>query len=257
MNGKRCIITAAIPGGHGWYEQGVQRLQKSLKLVGYTDRLLIAREYPAGCPTNEKARKAFKPWLINQVYEEGYTQIFWLDSSVWAIRPLDPMWADLEKRGWYLINQPEWNTGQWTCDAALEGLGITREESWDIWQLASGFVGLNLENDRAKIFLSEWYRMAKEEKAFAGPRWAPLQKGRGIGTVGFCSHDERVLGHRADQTAASVISWKLNMQPINRRQSHLAWRGPQAPELFTTESQKCMLVRGGPQPGDLKGIPYS
>ena len=252
-----CIVSFGTSGGHGWYAKGTQRIRESLKKVGWGGRIYIPEKYPEGCPRENEARKAFKPYIMKQAAEMGYTQLLWVDSSVWAIRNPQPVFDQIKEIGWYLIQQPEYSTGQWATDVSLPALGITREQSWDIWHLASGFVGLNLEHEKGRAFLDEWYRMATDKTAFIGPRWAEHQKGRGNGTIGFCSDDPRVMGHRAAQTAASVISWKLGMTPTNRRRSHISWRKPGDTVLKTgPEQNKCFIARGGIRPEDLRGVPY-
>lgn len=238
-------------GNKYWYTDGVNRLRKSLELVGYDGGLLTRSEYPEGCPTEEEARKAYKPYLLKEAADQGYKQLLWVDSSVWAIRPLGKLFNLIRHIGWHFIIDV-WNTGQWSTDASLEALGVTREESWDIWHLESGVVGLSMDCEKSREFLDEWFRAANDGKSFPGPRWSPHQQNPGHGDVGFCSDDPRVLGHRADQTAASIISWKLGMSPTSKIAPHcyISWnrKNPSPSSL--------MVACGGVRDEDLEGVPY-
>jgi hypothetical protein len=238
-------------GVGGWYPQGVERLRKSLDLVGFGGGLHTRSDYPPGCPEEKEVRKAFKPYLLKEAEAQGYRRLLWLDASIWAVRPLDKLFEMIGRVGWHLIDDG-WNTGQWTCDSALDSLGITREESWDIWHLASGIVGLNLGDPQGKAFLDDWFRMAKDGTSFIGPRWSPSVKDQGHGDSGFCSTDDRVLGHRADQTAASVISWKRGMVPVWKKAeySYLTWERTEVPK------EALLVACGGVRPTDLDGVPY-
>lgn len=243
-----CVVTFGVGG---WYPKGVERLKESLDLVGFDGGFHTRDDYPPGCPREDQVRKAFKPYLLKEAAALGYKRLLWLDSSIWAVRPLDPVFDRITYPGWFLVNDHDWNTGQWTVDSALESLGITREQSWDIWHIASGIVGLNLEDSRCQRFLDMWFRMANDGKSFIGPRWSPYFQNPGAGEIGFCSEDNRVMGHRADQTAASVISWKLSMPPVWKETSEcfVTWKAD-VPE------NACLIARGGTRPDDLNGVPY-
>lgn len=243
-----CVVSF---GNKYWYTDGVKRLRKSLELVGYDGGVLTRSEYPEGCPTEEEARKAYKPYLLKEAAAQGYRKLLWLDASVWAIRPVDKIFDMIRRVGWYLVDE-SWNTGQWTTDASLESLCITREESWNIWHLASGIVGISMDSEKGRVFLDEWFRMANDGKSFVGPRWSPSVEKPGHGEVGFCSDDPRVLGHRADQTAASVISWKLGMLPTVKKTNYgyVSWDRKKPPQ------NTILIANGGVRDDDLKGVPY-
>lgn len=251
---KRCIITM---GDRDWYLKGVDRLVASLKQVGWSGNdhqhgIMARKSVPKGCPDPKAVRCAFKYYLMKEAEAAGFTQLLWMDASFWAVRSLEPIFDVIDQQGWYLVKQG-WNTGQWCCDSALKPLGITREEAFKIYQLVGGFVGINLEHEKGKRFLDEMFRLAVEKTAFVGVR----SKGGG-----FISHDPRVLGHRADQTCASVLSWRYEMTPIIHEQSHVkftyGWKGPQGNHWKITDvpQPKCVLHRGGVRAHDLQWVPY-
>ena len=63
-----------------------------------------------------------------------------------------------------------------------------------------------IENEKATQFFDRWLKLAKEEITFCGD-WNNNSK--------QCSQDERCLGHRHDQTTASIIAHQLEMERIN------------------------------------------
>ena len=64
-------------------------------------------------------------------------------------------------------------------------------------------MGLDLSDERAVKFIQQYYEKANDGITFKG---AWTNKNFEV------SKDKRVLGHRHDQTAASVIAWKLGMR---------------------------------------------
>ena len=77
-------------------------------------------------------------------------------------------------------------------------------------------IGLDLRkyNYHSIAFLEQYFQLASDGVTFRGiPLDSPhaIQKSWGNANQEMCA-DERVLGHRHDQTAASVISWKLGMR---------------------------------------------
>ena len=59
---------------------------------------------------------------------------------------------------------------------------------------------------KATNFFDKWFQSAKEEITLCGD-WNNLKK--------QCSDDERCLGHRHDQTTASIIAYQLEIERTN------------------------------------------
>ena len=98
-----------------------------------------------------------------------------------------------------------WNVGQWCADHALAPLGITREESFAIPLLWSNAFGFNFDRPEAVDVFDEFERLALRTNAFRGP-WRNDDKS--------ASADLRVLGHRHDQTALSVLVHRHRLPTI-------------------------------------------
>jgi hypothetical protein len=63
-----------------------------------------------------------------------------------------------------------------------------------------------MNHTESSSFLADWQRFALDGVTFPGPKWSGLH-----GYPRTASADERVKGHRYDQTVASVIAIRRNM----------------------------------------------
>jgi hypothetical protein len=136
----------------------------------------------------------FKPQAIWNAYQNGYRNIIWFDSIIYPNRPLDDLFSLVKQNG-YLIFLNGWTTGQWCADSALQPLGITRDESFVIPHAMACVMGFDLTRpDVLDVFL-KWKDVAPS--AYPGS-WNNLNHA--------ASTDDRVLGHRHDQTAISVLA---------------------------------------------------
>jgi hypothetical protein len=161
---------------------------------------------PPGSPSHEAVPYGFKAYALEQaarLVPNDPPTLMWMDSSIYLVKSLEPLWQSIESRGYWFSNNPPWNCGEWTCDSALEPLGITREEAFDIPQVIATCFGLDMRHEIAREFLKEYKRLADTPGAFQGP-WTNEN--------GQASKDPRVKGHRHDQTAASVIAYRLGMK---------------------------------------------
>jgi hypothetical protein len=197
---KRCIVNVAVGGI--FQGRGVHNLSRSLDVVKEpAKKIFYTGVWPPNSPTHKEVPYAFKPIAIDEARKQGYEVILWCDASITALKPLDKVWEKIEEQG-HLFFMNGWNTGNWTADTALEPLGITREESFEIPHICACCMGLDLTHSVTRSFLDEWVRLAKEGTAF---------KGAWHNNVNQVSKHPDVLGHRHDQTVASVLLHKLKM----------------------------------------------
>lgn len=186
-----------------WYPKGQHRLSESLDSVRFLDDRLFWRDsVPQTSPPHNVIPYAFKPHAFLEARRQGYKSVLWVDSAVWAIKSLDPMFEYIEKEG-YLLFRNGWSSGEWCSDAALKPLGITREESFAYPHLMACVMGLNFDDDKANAFLDEWVALANDGITFLGDWNNDKQQ---------VSSDSRVLGHRHDQTAASIVAYRSGMR---------------------------------------------
>jgi hypothetical protein len=179
----------------------MERWNSSFSQYGEGAHLKAFMELPPGCPEHLDIPYAFKAYALRAMWDKGYSSVLWADSSVTALRSLNPIWEHTERLGYWFSDNNGWNCGQWTCDAALPLLGITRQDAFDIPHVAATAFALDFSKLGAVKFF-DYYWDGVVNGAFRGP-W--------VNDKGQASADPRVLGHRHDQTVASVAIWRLGM----------------------------------------------
>jgi hypothetical protein len=203
----RAVVNVSF--GQPRYMSNHARLQSTLVTFGET-LLSWCNTLPPQSPSHADTPFAFKAYALKQAAEQGFEVLLWADSSIVPLRPLNLLWKLIETQGyWFSENLPHgeesgtFSNGQWTSDAALVPLHLTREESFTFPHVIATAFGLDLRHDIAWRFFAEYIRLAEQGTAF---------RGAGSNHDLSLSQDARVLGHRHDQTAASVLAWKLAMK---------------------------------------------
>ncbi len=208
------------------YQKGLRRLLHHASL----QRQSVAFWDSEGeWPLHAEKPYAFKAYALKVMHDRS-DLLLWCDASILPIRSLEPLWERIEKEG-YWIARNGWNNRDWTADSAygdlfapeievwakageVKTLGYWREINREIPHVVATSFGLNVKHPIGKAFLDEYYRLASETKAFCGP-WTNAYSGLGTSWDGVrvapCGPAD-VLGHRHDQTAASVIAWRLGMK---------------------------------------------
>jgi hypothetical protein len=200
MNGvqnDKCILNVAFDG----YELDRQGLARSLLTVGEDSALLFFNsEAEVGAPPHTIDHYAFKPYAFRIAQEKGYKRILWLDARIKIMKSMEVVWGILDREGYFFLNNGS-ITGEWSSDECLEAFRISREKALKMVDLTGCVLGLNLNNDKAKAFLDMWQLYAAN--GFFRGDWRNDKH--------QVSMDDRVKGHRHDQTCASLIANELNM----------------------------------------------
>ena len=200
---ETCIINYASGGPDSVFARGQKRLVNECLKQGYKgDFLLFNEDNPLRCPPHPQVPYAFKPHAIRRAAELGYRYLLWCDSSVFPVKPLERVWEILREDG-YLFFMCGWKSGEWCSDAALETLGVTRDEAMEMDQLVGGCQALDLGNMLCRAYLNRWYELSNDGISFIGD-WTNERH--------QVSDDPRVKGHRHDQVCASIIAWELGMR---------------------------------------------
>lgn len=201
-----CITSFAK--GHN-FERGIKRLEQNIK-EKVNIPFIPFQEYPIGCPSHQISPFAFKFFCINECFKQGFKKILWLDSSVIIKSDINDIIQLLETQGYFFI-QNSHSVGEYCHDQALITLKITREESFNIPCLQGTNFGLNLNLSVCRDFLNQLLTLSCDGVTFPGPH---NNKNK------LASIDNRVAGHRHDQTAMSVIALRLNMSHWWRYYEH-------------------------------------
>jgi hypothetical protein len=184
-----------------WYPRGVDRLRNSILDLDVDCDLLTWRdEYPPGCPSHKEQPYAFKFAALEMALVKGYDAVIWCDCSVWFIKDPEDIFRYIEQKGYWIMSQG-WQVSTWCSDTALHLLNIKREDYWDVPMISAAMFGLDLRTDIARQVLG-YMRARVRDGSLRGP-WRNEH--------GEASSDKRVLGHRHDQTAMSVVVHKLGL----------------------------------------------
>lgn len=195
---NKCILNVACGA---WYPRGQQRLIDSLQGQD-VGQMMWADSYPEGSPPHNVVPYAFKIYAIRAAQKAGYRYLLWADAAVWAIKPVEPIFETIAKNG-YLFFVNTWsNLGEWSSDACLDGFGISRDDAMKMYNLMACCMGFDLEHPISIEFLNRWQAKAEDGFSFHGS-WTNANH--------EVSQDERVKGHRHDQTVASIIAHQMGL----------------------------------------------
>jgi hypothetical protein len=190
----RAVVSVAT----GRYVPGLQRLRSAVldqcNFIGWMNEL------PRECPPHSEKPYAFKAHALHAASLLGYTTLLWADACILPIRPMETLFAEIERKG-YWICRNGFSNAEWTAPEAYKDLCVTPEENEDIEHVVATAFGVDLRFDIGREILSEYLRLARTN-AFCGP-WRYREGTRAS------RGDKEISGHRHDQTALSVIAHRL------------------------------------------------
>ena len=204
---KSCIISGFTPKfvngtpveyAHN-YEKGQNRLKRSLVHHGFSYDLHLWQDWPQNTPIDTSIGYNIKAACFIAARDMGYTNILWLDSSVWAIKNPNEIFDIINHEGYYMWRSG-FNCAQTCNDQSLNYFGITRDMAETINDCSSSMLGLNLGNPKGEHFLKKWLLTCR-----AGMWGTSRQHDNG-------SEDSRYLFDRQDQSCASVIAGLQDMK---------------------------------------------
>jgi hypothetical protein len=223
---KRCVISLGV--GRKSYTDCLKRLEESLRKVRFQGDLLVwSDELPIGSPSQLEAPMAFKGFCFDEARQKGYEEILWIDAPIIAMRPLEPLFALMNRYGFITFtNNHDQVLGQWCSDAVLAHHQLSRDEAMAIPETPTSVIGFDLNTEIGNQFLNQWQALLTDGLTCKGTHET-------INTIEDyyaitwnkdkrVSEDPRVCGHRHDQTAAGIISYRLNLRPYadNLRDIH-------------------------------------
>jgi hypothetical protein len=187
---KPLIVSAGI---NHWYPQGVERLHRSAVYNGYAgDLLLYKGDYPFGSPSHQEMPYAFKIAALREGIKSGYNILLWCDSSVWMVKNPHDIFDIIIDKGVFGFRSG-YNLAQTATDRLLRHMNWTRDYAEGLPEIASGIVGLFLDNPNGRAVFDKWAELC-DAGMFAGSRtWDYAD-----------SNDPRFLHGRQDQSAFSA-----------------------------------------------------
>lgn len=238
----RAIVSVATDS----WVLGQARLLRKLREAG-ENSVYWSNRLPDGCPPHrthgnlaaplaQTVPYAFKAFALHQAAQE-YDTLIWADSCIVPVKPLDDLWEKIEEDGVWFSNNGYTNY-EWTADSAYPdlfsqyytataariypgepcGIEAARAVNRMIPHVVATAFGVSTKHWVGQAFLQEYFHMASKTKAFCGP-WqnsnSPRVLGRNTDRYDAPCGPPDVLGHRHDQTAASVIAWRLGVKLTN------------------------------------------
>ena len=227
----RAVVSVAT----GSYVRGLDRLTEWCALNG-VDYVTFRDRLPQGSPTHAEIPYAFKSYALAAASTACDT-LLWCDASVVPIRSLEPLWERIERDGYWIANNG-WTNYEWTADSAYPdlfgrdnvpalalptdptiseafALEATRAMNKTIKHVVATSFGISMKHPTGRAIFEEYYRLASKTKAFCGP-WTNAVCGTAPGGLisprRYPCGPSDVRGHRHDQTALSVIAWRLGCQ---------------------------------------------
>lgn len=226
---KNCVI---VNFANGHFAGQQDRLKYSLIEHGYSGDILLfnnENQLP-GCPGHQNVPYSFKPYSIMEAVKKGYDYILWIDSPIVAIKPLDKIFEHIKTEGYCFFNNIGHELGKWTSDACLKKHSIGREESFNIKMIMACCMGFNMIHASSEDFINEYYKAATDGISYIGS-WT-----NGANEV---STDKRVMGHRHDQSVASILIHKLNLNILTGNETFFMYDSHKL--VMTTGNDVCLL----------------
>jgi hypothetical protein len=198
MISKRLITSYGVGS---WHPDGLLRMKKTLEKYSGFDIKLWSDDYLPGSPTHQDNPYAFKTWTLKWAKEAGYKTVLWLDAAVWANKDPVSVFEHVEKNGYLLLKNGDWNQGVWSTERQLEYYKQTREQAFQIQHPMACMFGISFDHEIGNEIFNR-YLQAAIDGVFIGPWWNHEHE---------VSDDERVLGSRHDQTCLGYIAYDLNL----------------------------------------------
>lgn len=222
------------------YQRGMARLAGAIERQENADFLgwpmERERDTMNGWPAHADVPYAFKAFALMEASKRAYDTLLWCDACMFPVQDMQPLWERIERDG-YWFSKNGWSNYEWTADSAYPDLfrvpvleqhfeqpdlDTLRAMNKNIPHVVATCFGISLKSREGAEFLREYFRLASETKTFCGPwinashpDWlsqpGAQERSMGNGRVAPCGPSD-VRGHRHDQTAASVLAYRLGMK---------------------------------------------
>lgn len=185
-----------------------KRLLASLEGV---DVLRWTDAWPPGSPSHAELPYGFKLFAFAEARRRGAELALWVDSPVVARGNPAPVFERVARDGHLFVTDGD-RLGNWIGDAALEALGMSRDEAMALPLFQGTFIGLDLRR-------GDWLDAMLEAAArglLNGPYFTPSAPAEARASkpgkpTGEASRDPRCWGHRHDEAIGSALAARRGM----------------------------------------------
>lgn len=217
------------------YILGQKRQKESLDAIGYTeDYYAFNSSTDINSPTHEDVPYAFKCCAIKKVVDMGYDIVIWMDSPVYAIKDITHFIQFIsDSEGVVLFDNLGYTIGDYTSDRCLELNGWRRDESFEHQMIMACLMAFDMRKQKAKDFIKRYYESHKINGMYEGD-W--------FNYANQVSTDNRVNGHRHDQSVASIIAADMGIKPLHPHSTFFAYFGN--PGHLPHAESVCLISQG-------------
>lgn len=204
---KNCIINVGIGG---WYPNGTQRLIDSTESYRNGIDILTWQDIlPPGSRSHAESNYGFKTYAFREAFNQGYENVLWCDSSIYAIKDIAPVFERLNEYGYYFIDNG-FSLAETGTDRLLDFENIGRIEADAITEITTCLFGITEEI--LQVYL-QWL-IYEQNNLFNGNR----------------QHDPKDSAHprfrfcRHDQSALSLAAYKFKVKPNGKYGELLSYK---------------------------------
>jgi hypothetical protein len=204
----RAIVNVAIDGDGmpgTYYSDAQKRLYQSLADAGGCKGsgwgCTWTNHYPPGSEPHPAVPYHFKQMAMQQAANLGYMHLLWLDAVMVAVKPIEPIFQQIEEQGYFLWQHAIGTVGEWTSDACLKALNVSRGAAFEMPMLCSGVFGYSLMHPVGKELHEKFLRTTPT-----------MLRGMWHNRNLNVSRHRRVQGHRHDQSVLSLLSAQMGLK---------------------------------------------
>lgn len=211
------------------------RQRESLQSIGFPmENYFAFRNYGEfNSPTHSDLPYAFKPFAIQEIRKKGFETIIWMDSPVYAVKNIDAFIEYVKLNGFIFFDNLGYTIGDYTSDQCLTNFNMSREESFKQQMIMACLMGFNFKNQLATKLFNEY---------FIAINFYGNYEGDWTNESNQVSKDNRVKGHRHDQSVMSIILAKENIKPLHPHSTFFAYFGN--PGHLPHAESVCLLSQG-------------
>jgi hypothetical protein len=210
------------------YFNYAERLKDSIKGIDFH---LFTKE-TLQHPSHSEVPYSFKPYAINEL-KKNYDIVIWADSCVYSIKSLDKFIDYININGFVFFDNIGYTIGDYTSDECLNNLGMSREESFNHPMIMACLMGFNFKNEKANKLFNDYFNATNIKGCYEGD-WNNESN--------QVSQDNRVKGHRHDQSVMSILLAKEKIKPLHPHSTFFAYFGN--PGHLPHAESVCLLSQG-------------
>jgi hypothetical protein len=184
-------------------------------------------------PEHSEIPYAFKPYAINEIKKKGFEIVIWMDSPIYCIKSIDKFIEYININGFIFFDNLGYTIGDYTSDECLNNYSISREESFKHAMIMACLMGFNFKNEKANKLFKEYFNATKIKGCYEGD-WT--------NEANQVSQDNRVKGHRHDQSVMSILLAKEKIKPLHPHSTFFAYFGN--PGHLPHAESVCLLSQG-------------